>query len=138
MAGQILAQWQVTIDFISRNVVESHIIFSGRFKQRISPDHITMQEWIWVNQRIVIVAFSGKVNHRVNFCHPFINHFFIGNIANHQLHPVTKQIGNVSLIPGISQFIEHNNLNIRMVTIEKMNKVGADETGTASNHKFHY
>ena len=118
--------------------MEAHIVFSGRFKQRISSDHITMQEGIGVNQGIVIVTFSGKVNHGINFCHPFINYFFIGNIANHQLHPVTKKIGNVGLVASISQLIKHNHLNIWMIFIDKMNKIGADETGTACNHKFHY
>ena len=118
--------------------MESHIVFSGRFKQRISTDHITMQEWIWINQGIVIVAFGRKVDNRINFCHPLVNNGFIGNIANHQLHPVAKKICNVGLVASISQLIKNNHLNLWMMTIDKMNKVGADEAGTASNHKFHY
>lgn len=50
MTRQVFPQWQITIDLISRDMVETDIILMASLNQRVSADNIGLNKWIRILQ----------------------------------------------------------------------------------------
>ena len=88
MTWQVFTQRQVTIDFVSRYMVETNIVLTSCFQKRVSSDEVGVDKWTRVIERVIIVAFCRIVNDSIRFGSQLIYQVCISNISNNQLNAV--------------------------------------------------
>ena len=84
-----------------------------------------------IDQRVVVVGLGSKVNDQVSFLHEGVHQVAVGQVTDHQLHPIQPR--NRVRVTGIAQLIQHRHGSIRVILHSRVDKVSANETGSAGN-----
>ena len=65
--------------------MEALAVLANSLQDGVSTDHVGLDKRPRIAQRIVVMAFGGKVHYNVIFSHQFIHQFGITNVALHEI-----------------------------------------------------
>ena len=129
MTRQVFAERQVAVDLVGRDVVEADVVLAAGVDQDTGADDVGLNEGGRVDQRVVVVALGGVVDDRISVLDQRVDQFLVTDVADDQLDPVLRQAGQVGLVAGVGQLVEHGHVNFGVVLDDIVDEVGADETG---------
>ena len=69
--------------------MEALAVLADSLQNGVGADDVGFDEWPWIAQRIVVVAFGGEMHYNIIFSDQFVHQFSIANIAFHEIDLVS-------------------------------------------------
>ena len=81
------------------------------------------------------MGLGSEMNHQVSVLHKGVHQVAVGQVTDHQVHPIQPR--NRVRVTGIAQLIQHRHGSIRVILHSRVDKVSANETGSAGDQNVH-
>ena len=132
-----VVELEVAVDLVGRDVVQALVVLPHRLEDRVGPEDVGLDERARVVERVVVVRLGRVVDDRVVGRHQRVDDVLVGDVADHQLHPVLGQTREGFLRGGVGQLVEHRDRQVGVVD-EVVHEVRPDEPRAPGHEKaFH-
>ena len=111
----------------------AHAVPAARLDQGVGAPDVGLQEGRGVGDGVVVVGLGGVVHHGVGVRHEPVHERGVADVADHQLHAVGGQPGDVPGVAGVGELVEHGHLHAGVLADDVVDEVAPDEAAPAGD-----
>ena len=131
-AGRVV-QRKVPVDLVGGDVVVAHAVLPARLDERVGAPHVGLQERGGVGDGVVVVGLGGVVHHGVGPGHEPVDERGVADVADHELHAVGGEPGDVLGVAGVGKLVQHGDVHPGVLARHVVDEVGPDEAAAAGD-----
>jgi hypothetical protein len=132
-----VVEGEVAVHLVGGDVVKPGIGLASGLEEDERADEVGPYERRRVVERVVVVGLRRQVHDRVVGGDERLDRGGIGDVGDHQLHAVGREVGQRLGAGGVRQLVEHGDPGLGVLH-EVAHEVGADESGsTGHEHSVH-
>ena len=128
-----VAQRQVAVDLVGGDVVVAHAVPAARLEERVGALDVGAQKRARVGDGVVVVGLRGVVHHGVGVGHEPVHERGVADVADHQLHVVGGQPGDVLGVAGVGELVQHGHAHAGVLADDVVDEVAPDEAAAAGD-----
>ncbi len=115
--------------------MEPGVVPADRLEQHVGADHVGPDERLGVVEGVVVVRLGREVDHGVVGGHERLDGGGVGDVADDQLDPVGREVGQRLGARGVGQLVEDGDPGVGVLD-HVPDEVGADEAGAAGDEQM--